>query len=300
METNITHRFPRPMGITAISSEYQKTKSPEILENLYRYFVNQWFMNNGVICGTPYDTNQLVSTFNIPPSIIKDFMVDSILSSQVINISNNPDMVENLIVEQLKWVLEDRMEASQQVNILRTSQGGKYAPFISSELNKALKLKQDSTTAISTLIRNLTGGNSVNIFTQINQQNNQQVNQGITIAEARELIMESQKVLPKSEEAKLLEAKYDIGELPEVVAVKQIGVDTSKEGLNMNKVELNSITDNYQGALEVSSREHHEQRREIEQRIDTNEEDPELYQYEEYTDYEESDNNASIFKYLNK
>lgn len=300
METNITHRFPRPMGITAISSEYQKTKSPEILENLYRYFVNQWFMNNGVICGTPYDTNQLVSTFNIPPSIIKDFMVDSILSSKVINISNNPYMVENLIGEQLKWVLEDRMEASQQVNILRTSQGGKYAPFISSELNKALKLKQDSTTAISTLIRNLTGGNSVNIFTQINQQNNQQVNQGITIAEARELIMESQKVLPKSEEAKLLEAKYDIGELPEVVAVKQIGVDTSKEGLNMNKVELNSITDNYQGALEVSSREHHEQRREIEQRIDTNEEDPELYQYEEYTDYEESDNNASIFKYLNK
>lgn len=300
METNITHRFPRPMGITAISSEYQKTKSPEILENLYRYFVNQWFMNNGVICGTPYDTNQLVSTFNIPPSIIKNFMVDSILSSQVINISNNPDMIENLIGEQLKWVLEDRMEASQQVNILRTSQGGKYAPFISSELNKALKLKQDSTTAISTLIRNLTGGNSVNIFTQINQQNNQQVNQGITIAEARELIMESQKVLPKSEEAKLLEAKYDIGELPEVVAVKQIGVDTSKEGLNMNKVELNSITDNYQGALEVSSREHHEQRREIEQRIDTNEEDPELYQYEEYTDYEESDNNASIFKYLNK
>lgn len=300
METNITHRFPRPMGITAISSEYQKTKSPEILENLYRYFVNQWFMNNGVICGTPYDTNQLVSTFHIPPSIIKDFMVDSILSSQVINISNNPDMIENLIGEQLKWVLEDRMEASQQVNILRTSQGGKYAPFISSELNKALKLKQDSTTAISTLIRNLTGGNSVNIFTQINQQNNQQVNQGITIAEARELIMESQKVLPKSEEAKLLEAKYDIGELPEVVAVKQIGVDTSKEGLNINKVELNSITDNYQGALEVSSKEHHEQRREIEQRIDTSEEDPELYQYEEYTDCEESDNNASIFKYLNK
>lgn len=300
METNITHRFPRPMGITAISSEYQKTKSPEILENLYRYFVNQWFMNNGVICGTSYDTNQLISTFNIPPNIIKDFMIDSIMSSKVINISSNPDMLENLIGEQLKWVLEDRMEASQQVNILRTSQGSKYAPFISSELNKALKLKQDSTTAISTLIRNLTGGNSVNIFTQINQQNNQQVNQGITIAEARELIMESQKVLPKSEEAKLLEAKYDISELPEVVAVKQIGVDTSKEGLNMNKVELNSITDNYQGALEVSSKEHHEQRREIEQRIDTSEEDPELYQYEEYTDYEESDNNASIFKYLNK
>lgn len=299
METSTIHRFPRPMGITALSVEYQKTGSPDSLNNLYKYFVNQWFMNNGLICGKPYDTNQLTLVFNIPPTVVSQYMKDSVLGSHVFELSTNSEMVESLMGEQLKWVLEDRMEASQQVNLLRASQGDKYAPFISAELNKALKLKQESATAMGNVIRNLTGGNSVNIFTQINQQNNQQVNQGITIEEAREIVMESQKVLPKSEEAKLLEAKYDMGELPEVVAVKQTGVDTSKEGLNLNKVELNSITDNYQGALDVSSREHHEQRREIEQRIDPYEEDPELDIYEEYTDITEADSTFNAINFLN-
>ena len=299
METSTIHRFPRPMGITALSVEYQKTGSPDSLNNLYKYFVNQWFMNNGLVCGKPYDTNQLTLVFNIPPTVVSQYMKDSVLGSHIFELSTNSEMVESLMGEQLKWVLEDRMEASQQVNLLRASQGNKYAPFISAELNKALKLKQESATAMGNVIRNLTGGNSVNIFTQINQQNNQQVNQGITIEEAREIVMESQKVLPKSEEAKLLEAKYDMGELPEVVAVKQTGVDTSKEGLNLNKVELNSITDNYQGALDVSSREHHEQRREIEQRIDPYEEDPELDIYEEYTDITEADNTFNAINFLN-
>lgn len=299
METSTIHRFPRPMGITALSVEYQKTGSPDSLNNLYKYFVNQWFMNNGLICGKPYDTNQLTLVFNIPPTVVSQYMKDSVLGSHIFELSTNSEMVESLMGEQLKWVLEDRMEASQQVNLLRASQGDKYAPFISAELNKALKLKQESSTAMGNVIRNLTVGNSVNIFTQINQQNNQQVNQGITIEEAREIVMESQKVLPKSEEAKLLEAKYDMGELPEVVAVKQTGIDTSKEGLNLNKVELNSITDNYQGALDVSSKEHHEQRREIEQRIDPYEEDPELDIYEEYTDITEDDSTFNAINFLN-
>ena len=300
METNITHRFPRPMGTTALAVEYQKTGTEESKSNLYKYFVNQWFMNNGTICGKPYDSNQLCMVFNIAPSYLKEFIQETVIGSSIFSMNSDTQVIEGLIGEQLKWVIEDRMEAAQQVNLLRESQGGKYAPFISAELNKALKLKLESATAINNVIRNLTGGNSVNIFTQINQQNNQQINQGISIEEAREIVMESQKVLPKSEEAKLLEAKYAMDELPEVVAVKQIGVDTSKEGLNLNKTELNNITDNYKGAIEISSMEHHEQRREIEQRIDPDSEDPELYQYEEYTDSDEADNVGSIAQmYLN-
>ena len=300
METNITRRFPRPMGTTALAVEYQKTGTEESKSNLYKYFVNQWFMNNGTICGKPYDSNQLCMVFNIAPSYLKEFIQETVIGSSIFSMTSDTQVIEGLIGEQLKWVIEDRMEAAQQVNLLRESQGGKYSPFISAELNKALKLKQESATAINNVIRNLTGGNSVNIFTQINQQNNQQINQGISIEEAREIVMESQKVLPKSEEAKLLEAKYAMDELPEVVAVKQIGVDTSKEGLNLNKTELNNITDNYKGAIEISSREHHEQRREIEQRIDPDSEDPELYQYEEYTDNNEAGNVSSIAQmYLN-
>ena len=88
-------------------------------------------------------------------------------------------------------------------------------------------------------------------------------------------------LINKTEEAKYLESQYDMSALPEVVATKQQGVDTSKEGLTLNKTEINAITDDYKGTIEVSSKEHHELRREIEQRIDPYEEDPELDIYEE-------------------
>ena len=72
-----------------------------------------------------------------------------------------------------------------------------------------------------------------------------------------------------------------------MVATKQQGVDTYKEGLTLNKTDINAITDDYKGSIELSSKEHHELRREIEQRIDPYEEDPELDIYEE--EAEESD-----------
>ena len=171
-------------------------------------------------------------------------------------------------------------------------------PFISAELNKALKMKLDSTNSLQSLIRGFTGNGTTNIFNQFNQQNNIQQEQGISIEEARKIILESQKIQDKTEEAKLLEAKYDLSSLPEVVATKQEGVDVSKEGLNINKQELAQITDDYKGALEASSREHHELRREIEMRVDPDEEDPELIPYEEID--EEEDDTPFTARFLSK
>ena len=199
------------------------------------------------------------------------------------------DLLQALMGEQLAWALEDRMEIAHQVNILRESQGGKYVPFISAELGKALKLKLESSTSLQSIVRNLTGGSTTNIFAQFNQQNNVTQQNAITVEEARQIVLESQRVLDKPEEAKLLEDRYDIKSLPEVVATKQEGVDTSKEGLNLNKAELMQITDDYKGAMSSFSKEHHELRREIEMRIDPDEEDPELYQYEDFEEEEKED-----------
>ena len=98
-----------------------------------------------------------------------------------------------------------------------------------------------------------------------------------------------------------MEDRYDIKSLPEVVATKQEGVDTSKEGLNLNKAELMQITDDYKGAMGSFSKEHHELRREIEMNIDPDEEDPELYTYEEELPEEEDNSSfASQFLWNNK
>lgn len=293
MEEKDTKRFPRPLGLTAMMKEYNATKDPSLLSKAQDYLINQWLMGNGVICGVMYDINLLSQKLGLDINYIRMYMRDRLLNSKIWDKDRQEEMVTGLLGEQLAWAMEDRMEVSHQVQVLREAQGGKYTPFISAELNKALKLKLDSSNSLQTIVRNLIGGSTTNIFQQFNQQNIQAADsQFISIDEARELIQEQQQVLPKSEEAKLLEAKYDIHSLPEVVAIKQEGIDTSKEGLSLNKTELSMITDDYKGAMASSSREHHEMRREIEQNIDPDEPDPELDMY--YTEYEEEDEDNNI------
>ena len=299
-EDKIT-RFPRPMGTTAMALEYQKTHEEEALIKVQNYLINQWLMGNGVLCGVTYDINSFYNRLGIDIEYVRVFMRDRLLSSRIWDKDKQEELLNALLGEQLAWALEDRMEISHQLQILRDSQGGKYTPFISSEVNKTLKLKLESSTSLQSIIRNLTGGNTTNIFNQFNQQNNLNAENTISIEEARTIVLESQKVLTKTEEAKLLEDKYDINSLPEVVATKQEGVDTSKEGLNLNKKELNQITDNYKAAMEISSKEHHELRREIEMRIDTDSYDPEMDRYLEDDEILEAEEDTSLAaSFLNK
>ena len=283
------------MGVTAMALEYQKNPNDTLLVNIHNYLINQWLMGNGVLCGITYDINTFSYRMGIDINYIRIFMRDRLLSSRIWDKEKSEDLLQALMGEQLAWVLEDRMEIAHQVNVLRESQGGKYMPFISAELGKALKLKLESSTSLQSIVRNITGGSTTNIFAQFNQNNVNQPQNTISIDEARQIVLESQKILDKTEEAKLLEERYDIASLPEVVATKQEGVDTSKEGLNLNKVELAQITDDYKGAMELFPDEHHEIRREIEMRIDPDEEDPELYQYEEVPEEEDMGSFASQF-----
>lgn len=277
------------MGVTAMALEYQKNPNDTLLVNIHNYLINQWLMGNGVLCGITYDINTFSYRMGIDINYIRIFMRDRLLSSRIWDKEKSEDLLQALMGEQLAWVLEDRMEIAHQVNVLRESQGGKYMPFISAELGKALKLKLESSTSLQSIVRNITGGSTTNIFAQFNQNNVNQPQNTISIDEARQIVLESQKILDKTEEAKLLEERYDIASLPEVVATKQEGVDTSKEGLNLNKAELAQITDDYKGAMELFPDEHHEIRREIEMRIDPDEEDPELYQYEDFEEEEKED-----------
>ncbi len=283
------------MGVTAMALEYQKNPNDTLLVNIHNYLINQWLMGNGVLCGITYDINTFSYHMGIDINYIRIFMRDRLLSSRIWDKEKSEDLLQALMGEQLAWVLEDRMEIAHQVNVLRESQGGKYMPFISAELGKALKLKLESSTSLQSIVRNITGGSTTNIFAQFNQNNVNQPQNTISIDEARQIVLESQKILDKTEEAKLLEERYDIASLPEVVATKQEGVDTSKEGLNLNKAELAQITDDYKGAMELFPDEHHEIRREIEMRIDPDGEDPELYQYEEVPEEEDMGSFASQF-----
>lgn len=297
-------RFPRPLGTTSLAIEYSLTPSDENRFRLYNHVIHQWLLSNGKFGGKYMDVNTLSQVTGIPTDYIQCFMKDQVMNSKIWDKDKQEELINGLLGQTLAWALEDRLAIKAQVDLLRQSQNGHYTPFVSAELNKAMKMMLDSSTGLQSVIRTFMGGGTTNIFNMFNQQNNVDNHQenGISVEEAKKLILESNIVLnDKSKEAKLLETKYDLIALPEIVATKQEGIDNEDYGgsFNINQAELKEVTDDYKASIDASSKDRHEMRREIEQNIDPDEEDPENYIELNDDQYKEPDNDSFASRFLN-
>lgn len=297
-------RFPRPLGTTSLAVEYSLNPNDENRFRLYNHVVHQWLLSNGKFGGKYMDVNTLSQVTGIPTDYIQCFMRDQVMNSKIWDRDKQEELLNGLLGQTLAWALEDRLAIKSQVDLLRQSQNGHYTPFVSAELNKAIKMMLDSSTGLQSVIRTFMGGGTTNIFNMFNQQNNVDNHQenGISLEDAKRLIVESNSILnDKSKEARLLETKYDLGALPEVVATKQDGIDNEDYGgsFNINQAELKEVTDDYKASIESSSKDRHEMRREIEQNIDPYEEDPESYIELDDDQYKEPDDKSFASQFLN-
>lgn len=276
-EQKIVPRFPRGLGITQLALQ-ANAGDDEALKNLTEFVIHTWIVNNGKLWSRVYSVNELADFLKCEPSIIQMQMKQTFLDNGLFDRNKMDEIADSLMGACIGWALEDRMEISQQLQILRDSQGGRYAPFITAEVNKAIGLKQQSTTSLQSLVRAVSGGGTVNIF---NQQNNQFNNTGesepvLTRDIAMSMIQKELADNGGIKEIEYVENQYDFKELPVVVATKQEGNRGDKEGLTLKKAKLDSVTGDYHGALKVFEEDHHQIRREIEEGIDYEEIDPEL------------------------
>lgn len=271
-------RLPRPMGITQLMIEYHNTHNQKLFDNVTTFLIQQWIISNGKICGKDFSLLGLSKFLSCKPERIRKHMMEMLVSTNIWDKDNQEKIMNSLIGQNLTWLLEDRMEVENQLSILKLSQGGKYKPFITSEVNKTLGLKLNTSANLQSFIRSLSGGNNyINIFNQ-NNQVNQQNNQFISYDDALKIVQEdSDRFLSSDKELKYIESNYDIDELPEVVATKQLGVDTTKEGLNLSSHDISSTIDAYYKELDEPVT--HENRREKELGVDDESEDPELNIY---------------------
>ena len=281
-------RLPRPFGTTQAMVNYHHTKDESLREKVISFMIQQWILSNGLICGRPFTMLQLADFLKCDPERVRIQIRDQFINTKIWDKDKQEDLINSLVGQQVMWALEDRMEVDQQLFLLKRSQKGTYTPFVTSEVNKVLGLKLNSSQGLSSIIRSLSGGGSINIF---NNNNQQQINQGISMNEALDIIQrENAKIVEATiieeekekslygQELKYIEAvhKEDLQNMPEVVATEQRNVDTSKEVLVLSQSELNHIADNYKGALNAFDKEHHDIRREIELGIDPDDEDPEI------------------------
>lgn len=276
-EQKIVPRFPRGLGITQLALQ-ANAGDDEALKNLTKFVIHTWIVNNGKLWSRVYSVNELADFLKCEPSIIQMQMKQTFLDNGLFDRNKMDEIADSLMGACIGWALEDRMEISQQLQILRDSQRGRYAPFITAEVNKAIGLKQQSTTSLQSLVRAMSGGGTVNIF---NQQNNQFNNTGesepvLTRDIAMSMIQKELADKGGIKEIEYVENQYDFKELPVVVATKQDGNIGEKEGLTLKNGELDSVTGDYHGALKVFDEDHHQIRREIEEGIAYEEVDPEI------------------------
>ena len=282
-KSSTVKRIPRPLGLTELMGQYHKGN--QTMDIIQTYLIQQWIISHGVICGKSYNTLELSNFLKCDPDQIRLQMRNVMLNTKLFTLENQQEVIESLIGQQITWALEDRMEIEHQVSILKDSQGMKYTPFITAELNKVLGLKLNSSSNLQSILRSLNSG-STNIF---NQQNNISVESpGVDIAEAVEIIQQENEKLDSNKDIQYLDSHYNVQELPVVVANEQEGVDTSKEGLNLKRRDIENIVDNYKGTLQEFKAEeaeyedlqdHHDSRREKELGIDPDHPDPETLIY---------------------
>lgn len=272
-----TFRLPRPFGITQALNQYHQTKDPNLFDKVQAMLIQQWLINNQELCGRVMNTIELAQFLHCDPDRIRLQMRDQLLNTKVWDKSQQEQLIESMLGQQVAWALEDRMTVERQVQLLQRSQGGKYTPFVTSEVNKALGLRLQTTSNLTGILKAIQGGGSINIFN--NQQNNN-VDEQVNLETVIHIIgEENAKLNTADNDLKMLAAEYQVQELPEVVATKQTGINTDKEGLNVRSSELQQISDNYKGLLNEFEGDHHEIRREIELGIDTSGDDPEMTIY---------------------
>lgn len=271
-------RVPRPMGVTQYMYEWHKTKNPDHWAQIKRVMIQQWLLSQGTVCGKDYTVSTLANFLGIDEEEIRIQMRDNFLSTKIWDQDNQKALVESLIGQQIVWNLEDRMAIDKQVSILQQAQGGKYKPFISTELQNILRLKTTSTSNLMGVVKNLTQTGTINIFND-NSHNEQQINI-VTPEQVRQMVDDNMKTLSADQNLAALEARYDAQALPEVVATEQQGIDTSKEGITKN-IDMKELDNILQLPSTVhKNKDHHENRREIAMGIDQDARDPELDQYD--------------------
>lgn len=282
-KSSTVKRIPRPLGLTELMGQYHKGN--QTMDIIRTYLIQQWIISHGVICGKTYNTLELSNFLKCDPDQIRLQMRNVMLNTKLFTMENQQEVIESLIGQQITWALEDRMEIEHQVSILKDSQGMKYTPFITAELNKVLGLKLNSSSNLQSILRSLNSG-STNIF---NQQNNISLESpGVDMAEAIEIIQQENEKLDSNKDIQYLDSHYNVQELPVVVANEQEGIDTSKEGLNLKRRDIENIVDNYKGTLQEFKAEeaeyedlqdHHDSRREKELCVDPDHPDPETLIY---------------------
>lgn len=234
-------RVPRPMGTTEKGLQFNQDPTEENKQQLENHLINHYITNNFSYCNKHYNIEQLSILLSISSPRILGLTINygHNLQATMDKLTNN-EALRALFALSIQASLEDRGRAVEQYSILKASQGDKYKAFISGEVNKALKLVMETGSNMAAITKGLTAGTNINMLFQGAQKGPAADKQKgfVTIDEALTMINDHNHV-PLGLNPAMQQRIYEdnkIDDTPEVCALKQEGVDTSKEALTLDKI----------------------------------------------------------------
>jgi len=205
----MTSRTPRPKGLTMLSLNYQKDDSEHNKDRVYKHLINQYTLSGFRLNGVPVSIPELAQIIKMPEKDINALISDT---GQELGAFTNPQQIEDTLRSiaslSTNWAIQDRGIIMQQIELLQKSQGDSYKPFISGELNKALKTGLDANKNIMELYKAFFTSTSTNILNIYGDTPNESQNY-VTPEEAFDLLHEGHKSdnreLPQSQNNQLPE-----------------------------------------------------------------------------------------------
>lgn len=229
-------RIPRPLGLTELSFKYNTMYDNEAYNNLIQGLINHYTRNNFHYNGIRMTLEELsINTMVKYEELLKAFNNFEQSLGTIIDPKATDDLYRVIISKAIFGSLEDRSLIAQQLNMLLSSQGGSYKPFITGEVNKALKLMLDSTANFQSLLRMVPG--SIGPFIPNAPEANKE-DKGLTVDEVIGLLKSEnvEGLLQSDKEKEKVYLEHHIEDAPEVCALKQVGIDTSKEGVGLKDI----------------------------------------------------------------
>lgn len=235
--TNPISRFPREKGLTQMSQFYQENPNPNVLKTLQDYIVKLYIFNSFSLCKTPYSIPDMAQFLQIPiPTLHLKLQSSLNTLPNLLNQESLESSIQSLISLSIQFSLEDRSKILDQYQSLKASQGSEYKPFISSEVNKALKLLLESNKSFQESLNPLIPkqGNNTLILNQSPSQTQEQIYN--TTEETLKLIQAQPSFLPlKSNETILHQLEQSIPDIPIDARISTANTDNSIEDSDQAK-----------------------------------------------------------------
>lgn len=222
-------RIPRARGITFLGAKYNHTKDEADYKALVKYAVNNYSLSGFSYLGKPMAMHDFSLMLNIPKSEITCVMTDQADNIGFLTKENSKDMLSMIASLSMEWSMQDRARIQAQFDRLNKAQGEGYAPFISAEVNKTLKLMMEANQQIGQTFRNFftAQNNTTNILNIIGEPEEKNDQEFLGVHQALQMLDEAGKNNPKAlstnpedrlEAADTLALEYKLDEEDEVSA----------------------------------------------------------------------------------